>query len=1003
MKKLLTLVCAVLLLTAVLSVSVFGMTAAAETKTIYYYNDYLKGVKIFDVDTSLSGDVVIPETLGGRPVIRIDNNAFSGCREITGITIPDTVTEIGDNAFSGCYGLTDISIPNSVTNIGKYAFANTGIKSIAIPESVTSVGNYAFSSCTSLRTVTIPDSVTNIGDGAFENCYEAVIHCNTSSYAAAYAQKRGLPCVYMDGTDADNTVSGSTDSLTWSLNKKTGVLEITDVSEMEEFSAGSAPWYDYSIYITAVHLPDTLTKIGAHAFEDLQHLKSAAVPEGVTSIGEYAFAGCYNMTSLTLPDSVTKIGSYAFYACEGLAEIHIPNGVTHIEDHAFSLCGFTSVTVPESVTEIGDRAFENCFDLKSVNLPDSVTEIGHYAFSQCSSLTDITIPDSVTDMGRDVFSECSSLQRITVPGSVKSIGECAFKDCTGLTEVTLLNGVTEICDSAFEGCTSLAAVTIPESVTTICDRAFFGCESLREIALPDSVTEIGEQAFEYCKSFTSFTIPNGVTTLSRSMFFGCESLTAVTIPNSVTTIEWDVFNSCTSLKSITVPKYVSEIPSNFVGGCTALESVLVYSEQCTISKYSFLNAGHTFYGFPGSAAEAFAAEIGAKFIDIMTVHAHTLDNGTVTKEPTCKAEGVKTYTCKMCSYTETETVAKTAHKYDAGKVTTAATCKAEGVKTYTCTGCQHTKTESIAKRTTHTYTNACDKTCNVCKAARTVSHTYKTVKKAATASANGYSYKKCSVCAAQTTKQTYYKVTSFKLSATAYTYDGKVKTPTVTVKDCKGKTLKKDTDYTVTYAAGRKNAGTYKVTVTLKGNYSGTKTLTFKVKPIDVSKCKVSAAKTSYTYDGKVKTPAVTVKTASGTVLKKDTHYTVKYAAGRKNVGTYKVTVTMKGNYTGTKILTFKVLPKAASVKKLTAKTKGMTVTLNKVSSQATGYEIQYSTAKTFKSAKTKIVKSYKTSSASITGLTAKKTYYVRVRTYKTVDGKKVYSAWSAVKSVKTK
>ncbi len=182
-------------------------------------------------------------------------------------------------------------------------------------------------------------------------------------------------------------------------------------------------------------------------------------------------------------------------------------------------------------------------------------------------------------------------------------------------------------------------------------------------------------------------------------------------------------------------------------------------------------------------------------------------------------------------------------------------------------------------------------------------------KQKATTSSNGKAYNLCSDCGYKTSDYTVKKINSVKLSTTSYTYNGKVKTPTVIVKDSAGNTLKKNTDYTVTYPSGRKNAGTYKVKVTFKGKYSGTKYLTFKINPINVSKCKIKLSATSYTYNGKVKTPVVTVKNASGTKLSKDTSYTVTYAKGRKNVGTYKVTVKMKGNYTGTKNLYFKVKP----------------------------------------------------------------------------------------------
>ena len=165
----------------------------------------------------------------------------------------------------------------------------------------------------------------------------------------------------------------------------------------------------------------------------------------------------------------------------------------------------------------------------------------------------------------------------------------------------------------------------------------------------------------------------------------------------------------------------------------------------------------------------------------------------------------------------------------------------------------------------------------------------------------------------------------------------------------------------------------------------------------------IKLSTTSYTYNGKTKKPTVTVKDSSGKTLKKDTDYTVSFSSGLKSVGTYKVTIKMKGNYTGTKTLSFKINPPKTGVKKLTAGKKSLKVSINKKTTQVTGYEIQYSTSKKFKSAKKVTIKKAKTTTTTIKKLKAKKTYYVRVRTYKTVKGKKYYSDWSSYKSKKTK
>lgn len=164
---------------------------------------------------------------------------------------------------------------------------------------------------------------------------------------------------------------------------------------------------------------------------------------------------------------------------------------------------------------------------------------------------------------------------------------------------------------------------------------------------------------------------------------------------------------------------------------------------------------------------------------------------------------------------------------------------------------------------------------------------------------------------------------------------------------------------------------------------------------------KISLSTTTYTYNGKTQKPSVVVKDSKGKTIS-SSHYTVTYASGRKNVGTYKVTVKMKGNYSGTKTLAFKVLPAKTTVK-ATAATKSLKLTIAKKTTQVTGYEVQYSTAKTFKSYKSKILTSSSKTSLTLTGLKAKTAYYVRVRTYKTVNDTKVYSGWSTIVSKKTK
>lgn len=169
----------------------------------------------------------------------------------------------------------------------------------------------------------------------------------------------------------------------------------------------------------------------------------------------------------------------------------------------------------------------------------------------------------------------------------------------------------------------------------------------------------------------------------------------------------------------------------------------------------------------------------------------------------------------------------------------------------------------------------------------------------------------------------------------------------------------------------------------------------------------IALSQISYTYNGKVKTPAVIAKDSNGTVLQEGTDYEVTYTGNRKSIGQYTVHVTLKGKYTGTKELTFEIVPKGTKLTAKSGQKKAFTVKWKKQKKQISGYQIQYGTKKNFSKAKTVTVKSKNTTKKKITGCAAKKTYYVRIRTYKNVkiNGKtrKIVSSWSKTVKVKTK
>ena len=441
---------------------------------------------------------------------------------------------------------------------------------------------------------------------------------------------------------------------------------------------------------------------------------------------------------------------------------------------------------------------------------------------------------------------------------------------------------------------------------------------------------------------------------------------------------------------------------------------------------------------------------------------HSYGNSVVTKQPTCTSVGTAIKTCTKCNATVTETIPKTSHKYTDTVV--APTCTADGYTLHKCSVCGTSYKDSITKATGHSYGNSvvtkqptCTsegtaiKTCTKCNATVTEKlpakgHTAVTdkgypatcttagktdgshcsvcntvikvqtvinatghkssgwiVDKAASIGVKGSKHKECTVCkkvleTAEIPALSRISISkaSVTLSTSTYAYDGKAETPSVTVK-VGGKTLKKDTDYTVSYSNNTK-VGTAKVTITGKGNYTGSVSKTYSIKN-NFKKATVSGISTK-AFTGKNITQSITVK-YNGKTLKNGTDYTVSYS-NNKNIGTATVKITGKGSYTGTITKTFKINPAKQEIQKLTAKSKAFFVDWAQKGS-ATGYEIQYATNSKFTSAKKVTITNNKTDTKTISKLSGKKKYYVRVRSYTTVKGTKYYGAWSSVKNVTTK
>ena len=484
------------------------------------------------------------------------------------------------------------------------------------------------------------------------------------------------------------------------------------------------------------------------------------------------------------------------------------------------------------------------------------------------------------------------------------------------------------------------------------------------------------------KSVTDKAIPATCTTDGKTEGSHCSVCGAVIKAQEIIKATGHKFGNWTTTKSATCTESGTQIRK--CENCGATESKSLSAKGHTEVVDKAIPATCTTDGkTEGSHCSVCGAVIKAQ--DTIKATGHKFGNWTTTKSATCTESGTQIRKCETCGATESKSLSAKGHTEVVDKAIPA-TCTTDG------------KTEG-----SH---------CSVCgaviKAQTTITATgHKSsgwiVDKTASIGVKGSKHKECTVCkkvleTAEIPALSRISISkaSVTLSTSTYAYDGKTKTPSVTVK-VNGKTLKKGTDYTVSYSNNTK-VGTATVKITGKGNYTGSVSKTYSIKN-NFKKATVSGI-SNKSYTGKNITQSITVK-YNGKTLKKGTDYTVSYSSS-KSIGTATVKIAGKGSYTGTITKTFKINPAKQEIQKLTAKSKAFFVDWAQKGS-ATGYEIQYATNSKFTSAKKVTITNKKTDKTTISKLSGKKKYYVRVRSYTTVKGTKYYGAWSASKSVTTK
>ncbi|MBO5372559.1 MAG: leucine-rich repeat protein [Lachnospiraceae bacterium] len=959
--------------------------------------------------TTASGTVEIPE--GVKKIVR---NCFVSCSGIESVKIPKSVTDIeSGSVFLDCANLKEVIVDeeNEVytsENGMLYSKDKTILlfcpmkvgTEIVVPEGVTEIGTAAFS----YRTITaihLPKTLTKVADYSF-----SATRINKIYYAGTLKQWNSFPKgVFNDCLENISIL----EYMPYEYRElEDGTLEIT-----------SGYWGSWEDYAGAMPLPLP------------RNVEVPAEIDGkaVTGIADSAFSNAYNVGSITIPKGIKYIGSSALSNCVSLHSVIIDAEITSIKSETFSGCNnLCSVTLPETLTCIEEGAFSQCRSLTAITIPEAVTCIKMSVFSSCSSLTAITIPEAVTSIENNAFGGCSSLAEIHIPETVTDISSGAFSGTKWLSNQREISPWVVVNGILIDAYPVSGEVTIPEKVTSIAGNVFSDDSDITSVVIPEGLTAIGEHAFWYCFALKSITIPSSVTTMGNGVVEECESLLDVyyngtkeqwaNISNMKHNLEFkSVTIHCTDgiiepgifrcrllpdetvcieglvkregVTEIVIPSEIDGIPVTVIGawafeGCSSLKNITIPD---TITEM----AGGVFDDTQWLA-------------DKRKENPVVILNGIVVDGETAKGDIVIPRNVKL--------IANAAFSYNADLKSVTFLSGIEKTGSAAFSGCENLEkvilSDTIKTISQHTFDECANlKSIEIPISVKSVEYdafygcrnltdvyyegTKEQWKKIAVAIDDEEYYGNNRLLNATIHYNSVMTVPDIDDDNTGNT--GEETNPAPDDENQNGENVNPTPD------DGNQNGENVNPTPDTNQGTNNNNT------PAPVALNKISVSKAEVTYNGKAQTPTITVVDANGQPVDA-ANYIVVYS-NNKNVGQATVSVTGKNNYTGTMKATFNILPKGTNLSKVTAKKKAVAVKWKKQTKQTTGYEIQYSTSKKFKGAKTANIKKAKTTSTTIKKLKAKKKYYVRIRTYKTVkiNGKstKLYSGWSNAKSVKVK
>lgn len=669
------------------------------------------------------------------------------------------------------------------------------------------------------------------------------------------------------------------ENVSWVLDDE-GTLTISGNGEMDDFLYSSAPWSGNKSKIQKIVINYGITSIGNYAFVDCRSLKSITIPNSVTFIGGCAFVGCTSLTSITIPNSVTNIGERAFNNCRNLTSITIPNSVISIGDSAFSITSLTSITIPDSVTSIGGFAFSNCSNLTSITIPNSVTSIGSYAFGYKSKIKiDGFKIFCYKNTAGEKYAKNNGFSYELLHDLDKNIGDCdlslssysfIYDGTAKCPAVTVNDGTITLTEGTDYSLSYENNINIGTASVIITGKGYYSDTITKYFSILvkpiddlDFRADPVELLYDGTEKCPTFTLKHGKKVLTEGTDY------SVSYKNNV--------NAGTATLTITGQgNYSGELNKNFSIGAKSISetAVTLNSSSCV---YDGTAKKPTVTVKDGMKTLTEGTDYYISYKNNVNVGTATL---TIIGKGNYSGSVIRNFTIVEKSISGAAvTLGTTSYVYDGTAKKPTVTVK-DGTKTlvggtdYTVSYQNNTNpgTATVTVTGTGNYSGYTTKTFTIKQPAKSISS--------------------CTV----------------SMSSSSFVADGTPKCPTVTVKDGT-KTLSLNIDYNVDYQ-NNVEPGTATVAIYGTGNYSGYTTKTFTItKPSakSISSCTVSLSATSYDYDGTAKKPTVTVKDGTKTLVS-GTDYTVTYPTDCTNAGSKTVTITGKGNYTGSVAKTYTIV-----------------------------------------------------------------------------------------------